>query len=265
MLANISKTAAAGAVAGAIASIAVLILLAPLLLPRLTAVPLDDGTARVDSVIEVTGLQVELPHILEIGDTVLFESTWDLSPGFMLSLIAAIGFGIAGAITVGLTRWIPRTLDDRTETEGRVRLLYANGIGTGVVTGILAAQFAVTWAGDSGGVGTQIAVFRFLIILLAAGALLGSSVAAATHIIERPDVIGMRGNTWETREQLVQSTTRALAVPVIALAGIAVMVVSMGVLLITSFDEISHSAPLYLAGGAASAVLGLAALAAYRR
>jgi hypothetical protein len=262
---NIAKTAVAGAVAGAIASIAVLILMAPLLLPRLTAVSLGDGTARVNSVIEVTGLDVELPHVLEIGDTVLFEATWTLSPGFMLSLIAAIGFGLAGALTVGLTRWIPRTLDDRTETAGRVRMLYASGIGTGVITGILAAQFAVTWAGDSGGVGTQITVFRFLIIMLVAGAVLGSSCAASTHLLERPDVIGMRGHTWETREQLVQSTTRALAVPVLALAGIATVVVSMGLLLIASYDEISHSAPLFLAGGAASAVLGLAAFAAYRR
>ncbi|NNL70784.1 MAG: hypothetical protein HKO70_12560, partial [Acidimicrobiia bacterium] len=46
-LPSLPRTTGIGALAGAVASIAVLILLTPLLLNRVNASPLDDGTARV--------------------------------------------------------------------------------------------------------------------------------------------------------------------------------------------------------------------------
>ena len=68
---------------------------------------------------QFTGLDVALPELITLGDTTLFEGDWSLTPLFMFSLLAAIGFGIAGAITVGLTLWLPTTVDDSVVTGGK--------------------------------------------------------------------------------------------------------------------------------------------------
>lgn len=254
-----------GGLTGAVASIAVLVVLAPFLLPRATATSMDDGTARVNSVLEFTGLDVNLPHLIEFGDTVLFESTWNLTPLFMLSLLAAIGFGLAGALTVALIRWVPRILDEETESSGSPGLLYANGIGIGVVTGVLAANYAAEWGGESGALTTQISGFRFLIILVIAGAILGATVAGSTHLLQRPDIVGVRGNTWESRSEFYAAARRAMSFPVIAAAAIAVLVIAFGVGLLALGDEFGHTAPVVFAGVVAALILGAASFAAYRR
>ena len=263
-LPHLARTALIGALAGAVAAIAVLILLAPLLLDRVTATSVTDGTARADTVFQFTGLDVTLPELITVGDTTLFTATWSLTPLFMFSLLAAIGFGIAGAITVGLTRWLPRTVDDAVVSAGRDRRLYGNGIGIGVIIGILAAQFAVTWLGSGSGVNLEIPIARFLLTLVVAGAVLGASVVASTHVIERPDVVGVAGNTWETRREFAGSLRRALTIPLVAVAAIAVVVVAFGVVLL-AVEEAGKEAPLILAGVVAAAILGGASFAAYRR
>ena len=253
-----------GGLAGAVAAIAVVILLAPLLLERVSANSLEDGTARVDTVFEFTGLDVELPELIALGDTTLFVGDWTLTPLFMFSLLSAIGFGIAGAITVGLTRWLPSTVDAAAETSGQNRLLYANGIGIGVVIGILTAHFSATWIGSSSGINLEIPIFRFLIALVAAGAMLGASVVATTHLIGRPDVVGVEGHTWETRDEFVGATRRALTIPLMAAVIIAAGVVIFGVLLLAS-EDLGKAGPLILASVLAIAILGGASYAAYRK
>ncbi len=261
---NLSGTALAGAIAGSVAAIAVVILLAPILLERVSANSLEDGTARVDTVFQFTGLDVALPELITMGDTTLFDGDWTLTPLFMFSLLAAIGFGIAGAITVGLTRWLPRTVDETAVTTGQSRRLYANGIGIGVVIGILAAQFSATWLGSSTGIALEIPMFRFLLTLVGAGALLGVSVVTTTHLIGRPDVIGAEGHTWETRPEFVGATRRALTVPLMAAAVIAVVVVVFGILLLAS-EDIGAAGPLVLASLVAIGILGGASFLAYKK
>lgn len=262
---RISTTTAIGGLTGAVASIAVLVLLAPFLLPRTTATPLNDGTARVVPLLQFTGLDVELPHLMEFGDTILFESTWSFTPLFMLSLLSGIGFALAGALTVALVRWIPRALDDETESSRRVGLLYANGIGIGAVIGVLAANFAVTWAGEAGALATQLEVFRFLLILIVAGVILGAAVAGSTHVMLRPDIVGMRGNTWESRSEFLTAARRALSFPVVAFGLIAVLVIATGLGLLALGHELGHEAPVVFAGVVAALILGAASFAAYRR
>ena len=263
-LPSLSRTTIIGALAGVVAAIAVVVLLAPLLLERVSANSLDDGTARVDTVFQFTGLEVALPELITLGDTTLFEGDWSLTPLFMFSLLAAIGFGIAGAITVGLTRWLPTTVDDSVVTTGQNRRLYANGIGTGVIIGILAAQFGATWLGSDTGINLEIPIFRFLLTLVAAGAVLGATVAASTHLIERPDVVGVEGHTWETRSEFMGALRRALAIPLVAATAIAVVVVIFGVLLL-AVEEAGKAGPLVLASVVAAAILGGASFAAYRK
>ena len=263
-LPSLSRTTLIGAIAGTLAAIAVVVLLAPLLLERVSANSLEDGTARVDTVFQFTGLDVALPELITMGDTTLFEGDWSLTPLFMFSVLAAIGFGIAGAITVGLTLWLPTTVDDSVVTAGKNRRLYANGIGSGVIIGILAAHFAATWLGSDTGINLEIPIFRFLMALVAAGAILGATVAASTHLIERPDVIGVEGNTWETRGEFMGALRRALAIPLAAAVAIAAVVVIFGVLLL-AVEEAGKAGPLVLAGVVASAILGGASFVAYKK
>lgn len=263
-LPSLSRTTTAGALAGAVAAVAVLILLAPLLLDRVSANLLGDGTARVDAVFQFSGLDVSLPHLLTAGDTTFFEGEWNLTPLFMLSLLAAIGFGLAGLITAALVRWLPTAVDPAARGEGRGRFLYANGLGTGVVIGILAAHFAVTWLGSDTGLALEVPIFRFLVTLVGAGAVLGASVAATSHLIERPDLVGVRGNTWETRSEFAGALRRAVVIPLSALAVVAVVVVIFGLILI-AVEEAGKAAPLILASVVSAIILGGASFAAYRK
>ena len=263
-LPSLPRTTGIGALAGAVAAITVLILLAPLLLPRVNASPLQDGTARVDAVFEFTGLDVALPELITIGDTTYFTSEWSLTPLFMFSLLAAIGFGIAGLITAALVRWLPTAVDPAARSDQPGGILYGNGLIAGAVIGILAAQFAVTWLGSGTSVNLQIPIFRFLVTLVGAGAILGATVAATSHIIERPDVVGVEGNTWENRSQFLSATRRALAIPVTALAVVAVVVVLFGVVLL-AVEEAGKAAPLVLASVVAALILGGASFVAYRK
>ena len=103
-----------------------------------------------------------------------------------------------------------------------------------MIIGILAAQFSATWLGSNTGINLEIPMFRFLMALVGAGALLGATVAASTHLIERPDVVGVEGNTWETRGEFLGALRRALAIPLVAAVGIAAIVVIFGVLLLAA-------------------------------
>ncbi len=264
-LPRFSRTLIAGALAGALAAIAVLVLVTPILLDRLNANPLETDPSRVQPVFELSGLTVDLPHLLTIDDTEFFNSSWDLSPLFMFTFLAAIGFGIAGALTVGLTRWVPRTFDAAVTAPKRSTLLYANGIGVGMLVGVLAAQFAVTWVGESSGANVQIGIFSFLAIMVLAGATLGAGVAVSTHLLERPDLVGTAGNTWETRSQFFKVLTRATSIPMMAMIGIAAVVIPLGIVLLALTDEIGDEATLIFAVLVAASILGLASVAAYKK
>lgn len=264
-LPRFSRTLIAGALAGALAAIAVLVLVTPILLDRLNANPLETDSGRVQPVFELSGLTVDLPHLLTIDDTEFFNSSWDLSPLFMFTFLAAVGFGIAGALTVALTRWVPRTFDAAVTAPKRSTLLYANGIGVGVVVGVLAAQFAATWVGESSGANLQIGIFRFLAILVLAGATLGAGVAVSTHLLERPDLVGTVGNTWQTRSQFFKAVTRATSIPMMAMIGIAAVVIPLGIVLLALTDEVGDEATLIFAVLVAASILGLASVAAYKK
>lgn len=261
---RLSRTVTAGMLAGAVAAIAVLVLLTPFLLDRVTAIPLDDGTARVDSVFDFTGLDVSLPELFSAGDFTLFTAEWTLTPLFMLSLAAMIGFGIAGAITVGLTRWLPRIFDPNVDPTTKGTSLYANGIVIGVVIGLLAAQFAVEWLGTSTALSVQIRVLPFLATVVVAGVTLGATVAGTTHIIERPDVVGVEGHTWESRGEFLSATRRAVTFPLMALGVIAVIVIVFGVLLL-AIHELGTAGPIVFASVLTALILGGASFAAYRK
>ena len=263
-LPSLSRTTTIGAVAGAVAAIAVLVLLAPLLLERVSANSLDDGTARVDTVFQFSGLDVSLPELLTAGDTTFFEGEWSLTPLFMLSLLAAIGFGIAGLLTAALVRWLPTAVDPAATSDGQGRQLYANGLGAGIVVGILAAQFAVTWLGADTGVNLEVPIFRFLMTLVGAGVVLGATVAATSHVIERPDVVGVVGHTWESRSEFLGAVRRAVAIPLAALVLVAIVVVVFGLILI-AVEEAGKAAPLILASVVSALILGGASFAAYRK
>lgn len=261
---RLSRTVALGSIAGAIAAIAVLVIMTPFLLDRVDATSFGDGTARVNPVFDFTGLEVELPELFMAGDFTLFTAEWSLTPLFMLSLAAMIGFGLAGAITVGLTRWIPRTFDPGVVPTRKGRRLYANGIAIGAVVGLFAAQFAVEWLGESTALSVQVGVFRFLATLVIAGVVLGATVAGTTHLIERPDVVGVEGHTWETRAEALSAARRAVTFPLMALGGVAVVVITFGVLLL-AIEELGKAGPLVLASVVAALILAGASFVAYRK
>ncbi|MGI9647601.1 MAG: hypothetical protein ACR2OI_03690 [Acidimicrobiia bacterium] len=261
---SLGRTSMIGAIAGAVDAIAVLILLSPLLLQRVTANSLGDGTARVDTVFEFSGLEISLPELISMGDITLFEGEWSLTPLFMFSLLAAIGFGMAGMLTVALTRWLPATVDPSARTGGDSRRLYLNGLGAGVIIGILAAQFAATWLGSDTGIGLEIPIFRFLITLVVAGVILGAGVVATSHLMARPDVVGVEGHTWETRSQFYRVLRRAISIPLTAVAIIAVVVVAFGVLLL-AVEEAGKAGPLVLATVVSALILGAASFFAYKK
>lgn len=263
-LPSLGRTSMIGAIAGAVDAIAVLILLSPLLLDRVTARSLEDGTARVDTVFEFSGLEISLPELISLGDITLFEGEWSLTPLFMFSLLAAIGFGLAGMLTVALTRWLPATVDPAADTGGRSGRLYLNGLGAGVIVGVLAAQFAATWLGSDTGIGLQIPVFRFLITLVLAGVILGAGVVATSHLMARPDFVGVEGHTWETRSQFYRVMRRAVSIPLTAVAIIAVVVVVFGILLL-AVEEADKAGPLVLATVVSALILGAASFMAYRK
>lgn len=263
-LPSLGRTSMIGAIAGAVDAIAVLILLSPLLLDRVTAHSLDDGTARVDTVFEFSGLEISLPELISLGDITLFEGEWSLTPLFMFSLMAAVGFGLAGMLTVALTRWLPSTVDPSAHTGSPSGRLYLNGLGAGVIIGILAAQFAATWLGADTSIALEIPVFRFLITLVLAGVALGAGVVATSHLMARPDVVGLEGQTWETRSQFYRVLRRAVSVPLTAVAIIAVVVIGFGVLLL-AVEEAGKAGPLVLATAVSALILGTASFFAYRK
>ena len=261
---RLSRTVTAGTLAGAAAAIAVLVLLTPFLLNRVTAIPLDDATARVDPIFDFTGLDVILPELFSAGNVTLFTAEWTLTPLFMLSVAGMIGFGIAGAITVGLTRWIPRIFDPNVIPTTKGSRLYANGILIGAVIGLLAAQFAVEWLGTSTPLSVQIRIFPFLATLVVAGVTLGATVSGTTHIIERPDVVGVEGHTWESRGEFLSAARRAVTFPLVALGVIAVIVIVFGVLLLVIHD-LGTAGPIVFASVLTALILGGASFVAYRK
>lgn len=253
-----------GAIAGAVDAVAVLVLLAPMLLDRVTAHSLGDGTARVDTVFRFSGLEISLPELISLGDITLFEGEWSLTPLFMFSLLAGIGFGLAGLLTAALTRWLPATVDPSADSGGAGRRLYVNGFGVGVIIGILAAQFAATWLGSDVGIGLEIPVFRFLITLVVAGVVMGAGVVTTAHLLARPDVVGVEGHTWESRSQFYRVLRRAVSIPLTAVAVIAVVVVVFGVLLL-AVEETGKAGPVILATAVAALILGGASFVAYKK
>lgn len=263
-LPSLGRTSLVGAIAGAVDAVAVLILLAPLLLDRVTATSLADGTARVDTVFQFSGLEVSLPELISLGDLTLFEGEWSLTPLFMFSLLSAIGFGLAGILTAALTRWLPVTVDPSAHLGGHSRRLYANAFGAGVIIGILAAQFAATWLGSDTGIGLEIPVFRFVMTLVGAGLVLGAGVVVTAHLMSRPDVVGVEGNTWESRSQFYGVLRRAVSIPLTAVAVIAVVVVVFGVLLL-AVEEAGKAGPLILATVVSALILGGASFFAYKK
>ena len=256
---SMRRTAFVGAVVGAVAGIAVLLFLIPMLIGKVTATPVGDGTARVSTAFEFSEYTLALPELLTVGDTTIFTTDITFSPLFMLSLFGVIGFGLAGLLTAGLTRWIPSVLDPGAKRHSRTSTVLAAGAGTGAVVGILAAQGAVTWLGTYTAT-AQVGVVPFLLTLVAGGIVLGSGVASTSHLLSRPDVLGLSGPAWDSRQELWSKLKGALAGPIVAMVVMVGLVAGLALALLNS----SHTAALILAGLVAVAVLGFAALAAYR-
>jgi hypothetical protein len=89
---------------------------------------------------------------------------------------------------------------------------------------------------------------------------MGSSVASTTHLLSRPDVLGLSGPAWDSRQELWDKLKGALAGPIVAMIVMIVLVAGLALALLNS----SHMAALILAGLVAVAVLAFAALLAYR-
>ena len=79
-----------------------------------------------------------------------------------------------------------------------------------------------------------------------------------------PDVVGVEGNTWESRSEFFGALRRAISIPVMALTAIALVVVVFGVFLLES-AEIGDAGPIVLAGVVASLILGGASFVAYKK
>ena len=257
---RIGRTLFSGAIAGALAAVIVLVLLTPMLLGKATAIPLDDGTARVDPIFEFSGFTLELPRLLEVGDVVIFETEWALSSLWMYTFWSAVAFGIAGLIVAAITRFIPGAVDPEVQPRSKGWTVALSGAAIGIVVGIVAAQGSATWLGEAG-LTIQISVLRFVMVAVVAGSIEGGVVATTTHLISRPDVIGFEEGAWETRGQFWAAVRRALSTPVIALIALLVVVLPFGYVLLEAGGGV---ATLVLAGVVAAGILAVASLAAYR-
>ncbi len=265
-----------GALIGLVTGIVALLLLAPIMINNVDARSLGDGTARVETFFAIGSASLELPHLVNFGETTLFTGTIDMSPLGLVSVFAAIGFGFAGLLTAAAIRWLPVAFDPEAVTPRKSgRVLIAGAI-TGALTGLLFAQGAVIWLGDQTATNAEIPIVAGLLWALLAGVSIGSGVAGLSHLLSRPDVIGLDELGWETPEEFRKATTRAVGVPVVAIAVVVVIVGVFGALFLGLAPEVvahggeeasgeASKVPLLIIASLISAViLGFAALAAYR-
>lgn len=256
---RIARTAGLGAVAGVVTSFFVLVLLAPVLIGKVEANPFGDGTARAAPVLDFPGMTWDLPQLVTLGGTTYFEKTLNISPLTLTTLWAMFAFGLVGLITAGLTRWLPTALDPSAATARRGLPVLAIGGGIGSSVGLLAAQGAATWLGESGTT-LQLPVLPAAVFALAAGAVAGSGAAGTAHLLSRPDLLGM-GGAWETPRQFLTAGARAIAIPLLALVGMGAVVAVFAGLFLSGSHTLTLVAAITLAAG----ILGVASLVAYRR
>jgi len=256
---RIARTASLGAVAGVVATFFVLVLLASVLIGKVEADPLGDGTARAAPVFDFPGLSWDLPQLVTLGGVTYFEKTLNLSPLTMTTLWSMFAFGLVGLIAAGLTRWVPAAFDSGAVTARRNLPVLAIGGGIGSTVGLLAAQGAATWLGKSGAT-LQLPILPAVVMALAAGAVAGSGAAGTAHLLSRPDLLGL-GGAWETPRQFLAASARAVAIPALALAGMGAVVAAFAGLFLSGSRTLTLVAAIMLAAG----ILGVASLVAYRR
>lgn len=266
-------TVIGGTLIGLVSGIVGLLLLAPTMINNVDARLLGDGTARVESFFSVGSTSIELPHLLEVGESVFFTGTIDVTPVGLLSIFAAIGFGAAGLLTAAAIRWLPIAFDPDAVGGRRTGLTLWTGIVTGAIMGILFAQGVVVWFGTTSASTVEFPIVGGVLWGLLAGASIGGTVAGASHLLSRPDVVGIDELGWETPTEFRAATGRAMGVPVMALIAIFVVVGILGALFLAIAPELAHGeeaaqgskAPLLIVASVLSAaILGVAAFLAYR-
>jgi heme/copper-type cytochrome/quinol oxidase subunit 2 len=142
--------------------------------------------------------------------------------------------------------------------------------------GLLFAQGVVVWFGTRSATAVEFPILGAVLWGLLAGASIGASVAGISHLLSRPDVVGLEELGWESPEEFRAATGRAVGVPVMALLAIAVVVGVFGWLFLAIAPEIVHAgeevaegggskAPLLIVASVISAaILAVAAFVAYR-
>ncbi len=265
-----------GALIGLVTGIVALLILAPIMINNVDARLLGDGTARVETFFSIGSASLELPHLVDMGETTLFTGTVEISPLGLVSVFAALGFGFAGLVTSAALQWMPRAFDPDAVVPRNSGKVLTSGALTGAITGLLFAQGAVIWLGEQATTTAEIPIVPGLLWALLAGVSIGSAVAGLSHLLSRPDVIGLDELGWETPEEFKRATARAVGVPVMAMVVVLVVVAAFGALFLgISPDVVPHGgeeasgdvnkAPLLIIASLISAViLGFAAFAAYR-
>ncbi len=264
-----------GSLIGLVTGIGALLLMAPIMINNVDARPVFAGSARVDSFFSIGAASVELPHLVDVGGVTLFTGTLDITPLGLLSVFAATGYGIAGLLTAAAIMWLPLAFDPDAVPPKKAGRILGAGLVTGAITGLLFAQGAVVWLGERSTTTAEFPILAGILWGLVAGIGIGSTVAAITHLLSRPDVIGLEELGWETPEQFREATGRAVGVPMVALVIIAVIVGVFGALFLGIAPEVGEHGAEEAAGGSkvpllviasliASSILGLAALVAYR-
>ena len=141
--------------------------------------------------------------------------------------------------------------------------------------GVLFAQGVVVWFGSRSATAVEFPILGGILWGLLAGVSIGATVAGLSHLLSRPDVVGLEEMGWETSQEFRAATGRAVGLPMLSLVLILVLVGVLGALFLGIAPEIVHGehssepkgskAPLLIVASVISAaILGVAALVAYR-
>ena len=106
-----------------------------------------------------------------------------------------------------------------------------------------------------------ITVFRAVITAILCGAAAGAATAITADSCSRRSVVGLAGAAWPNRARFTSESTRAMAIPLLALVGIAIVVFGLAEILLTGEAELKNFA-VFVAGGFAALVLAAAAFIA---
>ncbi len=172
-----------------------------------------------------------------------------------------VGSAVGGALLTGLTYAVGRALEPEAP-RFPLRYLVPVGLALSIALGYSVVRLGATMVGHVGVDGVvTISVSSLVIVTALAGALTGSITAPIVDALARPATIGANEALPASGRQVLVDMARAVGVPLLAVAAIALVAVSLAQVLLGQ-----HSAVVAVAifAGVAATILGGTTLLALR-